>query len=81
MEKLRSVEEEIHDLLQKRFKPIKLVIVDESDKHAGHSGAPNGGQSHFHITIIANEFAELDRLSRQRAIYQTLDRLLQNRVY
>ncbi len=81
MEKLRSVEEEIRSLLQKRFTPSKLIITDESHKHAGHSGAPSGGQSHFHVVIIANEFAALDRLARQRAVYQALDRLLQNPIH
>ena len=81
MAKSRSVEEEIRDLLQKQFNPIKLIITDESHKHAGHPGAPSGGQSHFHIAITANEFSTLDRLGRQRAIYQTLGELLHGPVH
>ena len=81
MKKLMAVEEEIRSLLQKRFNPIQLTITDESHKHAGHRAAPSGGQSHFHISITASEFATLDRLSRQRAVYETLDQLLEGPVH
>ena len=81
MKKPMSVEEEIRYLLQKRFNPTQLTITDESHKHAGHHAAPSGGQSHFHIIITASEFATLDRLGRQRAIYETLDHLLKGPVH
>jgi len=81
MEKLRSVEAEVENILRKRFNPIQLVIIDESHMHAGHSGAPNGGESHFRITITAHEFANLSRLERQRRIHEALHKLLQGPIH
>ena len=81
MVKLRSVEKEIQNILRARFNPIQLIIDDESHKHAGHSGAPSGGESHFRITITAHEFAGLDRLKRQRTIHEALEGLLQGPIH
>ena len=81
MEKAISVKEKIRCLLQNRFNCTQLLIEDESHKHRGHQGAPEGGESHFHITIIAAEFGSLDRLGRQRAIYEALNDLMQNPIH
>ena len=81
MKKPGSVEKEIEAILQKRFKPVELVIIDESHKHAGHAGAPIGGESHFRVTITALEFASLSRLERQRTIHKALERLLQGPIH
>jgi BolA protein len=81
MEKIVPVEEKIRYLLHKRFNPTHLTITDESHKHAGHHAAPSGGQSHFHISITANEFTTLDKLGRQRAIYEELDQLLRGPIH
>tara|TARA_B100000686_G_scaffold218749_1_gene225822 strand:+ start:707 stop:988 length:282 start_codon:yes stop_codon:yes gene_type:complete len=81
MKKPGSVEKEIEAILQKRFKPVELVIIDESHKHAGHVGAPTGGESHFRITITADEFTSLNRLERQRTIHGALDHLLQGPIH
>ena len=32
------------------FKPEILKVVNDSEKHKGHSGSPNSGNSHFSIT-------------------------------
>ena len=57
MKNLESVEEKIAKILRSRFNPVQLVIDDESHMHAGHAGAPSGGESHFRITIKAQEFS------------------------
>ena len=81
MQNLESVEERIGKILQGRFTPVQLIIDDESHMHAGHAGAPSGGESHFRITIKAQEFSGLNRLERQRAIHEALDELLQGPIH
>ena len=39
------------------FQPIRLEIVDDSDRHAGHAGASPGGESHFNVLIESQVFA------------------------
>ena len=52
--------------------PTRLEIIDDSDRHAGHDGAREGGESHFSITIESNAFAGLNRVARQRMVYAAL---------
>ena len=47
-------------------------MTDESDRHAGHAGARPGGETHFHVEIVAAAFEGQGRLQRQRAINAAL---------
>jgi BolA protein len=62
----------IRDKLGSRFAPTRLEIIDESHRHAGHAGARPGGETHFAVTIVAAGFAGLDRIARQRLVYEAL---------
>jgi BolA protein len=66
----------IFDVIQNKltaaFQPTRLEIVDDSSRHAGHSGAREGGESHFNVTIEAQAFAGTARVARQRMVYQAL---------
>ena len=67
-----SVAETMRDKLTERFKPVRLDIIDDSQRHAGHAGAQPGGETHFDVTIVSDEFAGLGRVARQRLVYETL---------
>lgn len=54
------------------FDPVQLEVTDESAAHAGHAGARDGGESHFHVLIVAEAFTGESRLDRQRAINAAL---------
>ncbi|HEX3486618.1 MAG TPA: BolA family protein [Micropepsaceae bacterium] len=55
--------------LQAAFAPEILAIEDESSRHAGHSGAREGGESHFRVRIVSAAFKGLGRVERQRRVY------------
>ncbi len=76
-----TVAETIRDKLTGRFAPTRLEIVDESDRHAGHAGARPEGETHFAVTIVSQAFAGLNRVARQRLVYQTLAAELATRVH
>ena len=44
-------ESTIYKKLYDFFKPEILKVINDSEKHKGHSGSPNSGNSHFSITI------------------------------
>jgi BolA family transcriptional regulator, general stress-responsive regulator len=67
-----SVAERIRAKLTQRFQPTRLVIVDDSERHAGHAGARPGGETHFTVTIVSETYAGLSRVARQRLVYETL---------
>jgi BolA protein len=62
----------IRDKLTAEFGPTRLEIVDDSDRHAGHAGAREGGESHFNVTIESPAFAGTARVARQRMVYKAL---------
>ena len=67
--------------LTERLVPIRLEIVDESQRHAGHAGARPEGETHFAVTIASPAFAGLSRVARQRVVYQILADELATRVH
>ena len=66
------VAETIRSKLASAFAPTKLEVIDDSDKHAGHSGHREGGESHFTVVIEAAAFSGVARIQRQRKIYGVL---------
>ncbi len=67
-----SVAETIRTKLEAAFRPERLEVVDQSHKHEGHAGWREGGETHFHVTLVAQAFAGQSRLARQRAVYAAL---------
>jgi BolA protein len=67
-----AVADAIHAKLTAAFAPDRLDVVDDSSKHAGHSGAREGGESHFTVTLVASAFAGTGRVARQRQVYAVL---------
>lgn len=52
--------------------PQRLEIVDDSERHAGHAGSREGGESHFSVTIESAAFVGLGRVARQRLVLALL---------
>jgi BolA family transcriptional regulator, general stress-responsive regulator len=67
-----TMAETIRQKLTTCFTPTELAVEDESAKHAGHSGARPGGETHFNVRIVADSFAGLSRVERQRRVYAVL---------
>ena len=76
-----SVADTIRAKLTARFAPMRLAIVDESHRHAGHAGARPEGETHFTVRIVSAAFDGLGRVARQRLVYQTLADELATRVH
>jgi BolA protein len=54
------------------FAPTELDVSDDSARHAGHSGAREGGESHFTVRIVSAAFVGASRVQRQRQVYAAL---------
>lgn len=67
-----AVAEAIRRKLEAALSPSRLEIVDDSDKHAGHAGHREGGESHFTVTVVSDAFAGLNRVQRQRRVNAAL---------
>ena len=67
-----KVADRIRAKLMDALTPVSLDIVDESHKHKGHAGYREGGESHFHVTVVSAAFEGQNRVARQRAVYGAL---------
>ncbi|GAC1335265.1 MAG: BolA family transcriptional regulator [Beijerinckiaceae bacterium] len=66
------VAKRIREKLQKALAPQTLEVIDESHLHAGHSGAREGGESHFRVKVVAAAFVGKSLLERHRKINEVL---------
>eukprot|EP00899_Mesostigma_viride_P021085 jgi/Mesvir1/28979/Mv17752-RA.1 len=63
----------INDKIIKAFNPSVFVIENDSHKHAGHFGNPEGKQeTHFSLQIVSEAFEGLPTLKRHRMVYGVL---------
>lgn len=76
-----SVEQEMKTRLEAAFSPEELNIRNDSHRHAGHAGDDGSGESHFHITIKADAFCDMNRVARHRAVYAALGKDLTTQVH
>lgn len=67
-----AVKDEIEAKLRAAFSPRQLDVINESHRHAGHSGDDGTGESHFQIVIRADAFAKMSRVQRHRAVFAAL---------
>jgi len=67
--------------LEGHFKPEHLEVIDESNKHFGHAGWREGGETHFRVRIATRHFAGTTRVAQHREVMQTLDAELKDRVH
>ena len=67
--------------LTAKFAPAFLDVIDESNKHFGHAGWREGGETHFRVRIATRHFDGLSRVAQHRAVMDTLDAELKDRVH
>jgi len=68
----KSVEEQIRQKLLVNLRPIRLDVINDSERHAGHRSSPGTGNSHFQILIVSPEFVGKSRIERHRLVNSVL---------
>jgi BolA protein len=76
-----SMSETLHRKLTAEFKPMELVVTDDSARHEGHAGHRPGGETHFSVKIVSPAFAGLSRVERQRRVYAALAEELRTQIH
>lgn len=64
----------INQALQAEFTPEQVLVMDDSEQHAGHSG--HGGAGHFRVQIVSDYFVGMGRIERHRAVYRSVSALM-----
>ena len=62
----------IDSKLRQRFAPLRLAVDDDSQRHLGHAGYREGGETHFNVEIVSAAFEGQARVARQRLVYAAL---------
>ena len=66
------MQERIIARLTAALDPILLDVVDESNRHAGHAGAREGGGTHYRVRVVSAQFEHQSRVERHRLVYGLL---------
>lgn len=66
------MQERIVACLTAALDPIVLEVMDESDRHAGHAGAREGGGTHYRVRVVSGQFERKSSVERHRLIYGLL---------
>ena len=69
----------IRQKLTDALNPETLEIIDQSAAHAGHAGNRGGG--HYFVTIVSDQFSDLNLVKRHQLIYQALGDLMQHEIH
>jgi BolA protein len=72
---------EIEKRLRAALAPDRLVVTNDSARHRGHAGDDGSGESHFTVELVAQRFAGMSRIERQRAVNAALGDLLRDRIH
>ena len=64
--------EQIETRLREALAPRELTVRDDSERHRGHAGYQEGGESHFHVVIRSDAFAGQSRIARHRMVHSAL---------
>jgi len=67
-----TMQERIVARLTAALDPILLDVIDESDRHAGHAGAREGGGTHYRVRVVSGRFERQSRVERHRLVYGLL---------
>jgi BolA protein len=66
------MQERIVARLTAALDPVALDVVDESDRHAGHAGAREGGGTHYRVRVVSASFEGRSRVERHRLVHDLL---------
>jgi BolA protein len=64
--------ERIGAALTQAFTPAVIQVEDDSARHAGHSGARDGGETHYSVLLVSSAFQGVNRVARSRAVHSAL---------
>lgn len=76
-----TVTAEIRSKLEQAFAPRELDVEDESEKHRGHAGYQEGGESHFRVRMRSDALAGQSRIARHRAVHSALGPSIMGRIH
>lgn len=75
------IAQKIEKKLQESLKIHVLEIINDSAKHQGHAGKPEGTETHFKVRIVAEDFEGMGRVERHRRVFGILQEYMENPIH
>ena len=72
--------EKIRVAIEAALHPVRLEIVDQSHRHAGHAGARDG-RGHFDVLIVSDTFNGKLPLARHRMVFAVVGDLMETDIH
>lgn len=76
-----SMADTIRAKLTDQFSPSLLEVIDDSQRHHGHAGWREGGETHFRVRIATRNFDGMSRVAQHRAVMSALADELKSQVH
>ena len=71
-----SIQQSIETKIQQQFRPAYLVVENESHRHSGPAQ-----ESHFKLTVVSDQFADLALVKRHQQLYALLQEEMAGEVH
>ncbi len=75
---MKNIPQRITDALSE-LQAAVIEIKDESERHAGHRGAGDGG--HYRMTIVSELFSGQSPMARHRMVYAKLSEMMKGEIH
>ena len=72
-----SIEESVSQLIEERFQPIHMELINESHMHS----VPPNSETHFKLVLVSPEFQGLSQVKRHQAVYAALKDYMRNPIH
>lgn len=72
--------EKIRQSIESALNPLRLEIIDQSHRHAGHAGARDG-RGHFDVHIVSEAFKGKLPLARHRLVFSAVGNLMETDIH
>ncbi|PIR39085.1 MAG: BolA family transcriptional regulator [Alphaproteobacteria bacterium CG11_big_fil_rev_8_21_14_0_20_39_49] len=76
-----TIFDRINRKLNEQLSIFKLKVEDESHKHQGHAGYIEGGETHFKIEVVTDDFIGKSKVARHKTIYKILGQEIEDRIH
>lgn len=73
--------EQIRKRLSEALHPEEIEVQDNSQAHAGHAGVQQSDGGHYHVRIVARDFAEKTQVQRHQLVYRALGEMMKNQIH
>jgi len=60
--------------------PLRVEVIDDSHKHAGHEGARDG-RGHFSVVVVSEAFRGKLPLARHRLVYAAVGSMMETDIH